>query len=170
MKNIALIGFMGAGKSTVAALLVKELNATLVETDTEVLHLSGFESVNAIFDTKGEEYFRQLEQKAIIKSVKEGNCVISCGGGVVSSKENMDILKGNTFIVFLNASFEAIKLRLKNTDTRPLFRQEEKAMLLYAQRLPLYQQCADEIIDTDNKKPEDIVNLILEKYSFAYGH
>ncbi len=170
MKNIALIGFMGAGKSTVAELLAKRLNATLVETDMEVLRLSGFPSVNSVFDTEGEEYFRTLEQEAIRESVKLGNCVISCGGGVINSAQNIEILKGNAFIVFLHASFTSIKQRLKNTDTRPLFRQEEKATLLYAYRLPLYKQCANLIIDTDDKKPEDIIKVILEKYKLANGN
>ncbi|MGP8216083.1 MAG: shikimate kinase [Bacteroidia bacterium] len=167
MKNIALIGFMGAGKSTVAALLARELDATLVEIDNEVVRLSELDNVNVIFDKKGEIYFRELEQEAIKEAVKNNNCVISCGGGVVNSIENMEILKANAFVVFLHASFDAIKSRLKNTDTRPLFRQEEKAILLYAQRLPLYQKFADTIIDTDDAKPERIVKLILKKYRLA---
>lgn len=167
MSNIALIGFMGAGKSTVASLLAKQLNAKLVETDMEVLKLSGQESINAIFDVQGEAHFRELEKQALIKAVKEGNCVISCGGGMVTDKENIELLKKNAVIVFLHASFAAIKLRLKSTDTRPLFRQEERALLLYAQRMPLYQQCANIKIDTDNLKPEEIVKLIMDKYKTA---
>ena len=170
MKNIALIGFMGAGKSTVAELLAKKMNATLVETDMEVLRLSGFPSVNAVFDTEGEEYFRTLEQEAIKESVKRGDCVISCGGGVINSAQNIELLKGNAFIVFLHANFDTIKQRLKNTDTRPLFRQEEKATLLYAYRLPLYKKYANAVIDTDDKRPEEIVQMIFEKYKVAYGN
>lgn len=164
MKNIALIGFMGAGKSTIAELLAKQLNVRLVETDMEVLNLSGQESINAIFDVHGEAHFRDLEKQAVIRSITEGNCVISCGGGVVNDKENIQLLKDNAFIVFLHASFDSIKQRLKNTDTRPLFRQEEKALLLYAQRMPMYAQNANLVIDTDDKSPEEIARMILEKY------
>jgi len=163
MKNIALIGFMGAGKSTVATLLAKELNADLIEIDTEVLRLSGHTNINAIFDTEGEDYFRKLEQEAIRESLQKNNCVISCGGGVVTSIENSEMLKRSTLTVFLHTSFEIIKQRLKNTNTRPLFSQGEKAILLYAQRLPLYRQCANVVIETDDKTPEDIVKSILEK-------
>jgi shikimate kinase len=165
MKNIALIGFMGTGKTTVATLLADELKATLVETDTEILRLSGLTSVTAIFETKGEEYFRELEQEVITAAVKKDNCVISCGGGVISSEKNMDMLKQNTFIVFLHTSFEVIKERLKNTNTRPLFNQEEKAVLLYAQRLSLYRKYANFTIDTDDKKPKDIVTEIISNKS-----
>jgi shikimate kinase len=170
MKNIALIGFMGAGKSTVAELLAKKLNANLVETDTEVLRLSGFSSINEIFDEKGEEYFRELEERAIEAAVKAGNTVVSCGGGVINKKQSMEVLKGNADVVFLHASFEKIKDRLKNTTTRPLFRQEEKAMLLYAQRLSSYRDYAHDMIDTDDKTPEEVVQIIIDKFGSTYGH
>jgi len=170
MKNIALIGFMGAGKTTVASLLAKELDANLVETDSKIMKMAGLSSVNEIFDTKGEAYFRKLEKQVIMDSVKEVNAVISCGGGVVSDIESMEILKKNAIVVFLNTSFNVIKNRLQHTDIRPLFRQEEKAMLLYAERLPLYQRFADEIIDTDKNIPEEIVQMIINKYCFTYGH
>jgi len=164
MKNIALIGFMGAGKSTVAAILAEKTHRTLVETDGEILSVSEFSSVNAIFDKRGENYFRTLEQNVIAEIVKRDNQVISCGGGVISSKESMELLKKHAKVIFLHASFEAIKARLKHTDTRPLFRQEEKAMLLYANRLPIYEGFADVTIDTDDKTPEEIVQLIIDKY------
>jgi shikimate kinase len=170
MKNIALIGFMGAGKSTVASLLAKELDEELIETDAEILRLAGLSSINEIFDTKGEGYFRKLEKQVIKDSVKNGSSIISCGGGVVSDVESMEILKANAIVIFLNTSFNVIKERLKHTDIRPLFRQEEKAMLLYAERSPLYRRFADEIIDTDAHSPEEIVQMIIDKYSFTYGH
>ena len=138
-----------------------------METDVEIIRLSELESINAIFDTKGEEYFRKLEHEAIAEVVRKDNCIISCGGGVVTFTDNMEMLKQNAFIVFLHTSFEVIKQRLKNTNTRPLFNQEEKAILLYAQRLSLYRQYADIIIETDDRKPEDIVDIILEKYSIT---
>lgn len=170
MKNIALIGFMGAGKSTVAALLAKELNLTLVETDIEIVRLSGLTSVNEIFDKKGEEYFRELEKKVIAEVAKNDSQVISCGGGVISSAESMQALKSNAIVIFLHASFDEIKERLKTSTNRPLFRHEEKAMLIYAQRLPIYERYADEIINTDSKKPEEIVQYIIDKYSFTHAH
>jgi len=170
MRNIALIGFMGAGKSTVASLLASELKADLVETDGEILRMSGHSSVNEIFDTKGEAYFRGLEKEAIKEALKGTNTIISCGGGVINDRESMEMLKKNSIVVFLDTSFSVAKDRLKNTAIRPLFRQEEKAMLLYAERLPLYRQFADEIINTDNRIPEEIVQMIIDKYGFTYGH
>lgn len=170
MRSIALIGFMGAGKSTVAAMLAKELSMELIETDGEILKASGHNSVNEVFDKKGEDYFRKQEKEVIKEAVKQGNSVISCGGGVVMDKESMQMLKEKTILIFLDTSFDVIKNRLKHTDIRPLFRQEEKAMLLYAERLPLYRQFADDIINTDNHSPKEIVQMILDKYSFTHGH
>lgn len=163
MKNIALIGFMGAGKSTVAEVLAKKLNYTLIETDGQILSMSHLPSINDIFDKKGEEYFRQLERNAIAEIVKNTKQVISCGGGIISSQETMNLLKQNATVVFLSAEFETVKSRLKSTTTRPLFRQEEKAMLLYALRLPIYKQYADVVIATDNESPEQIAQQIIEK-------
>ena len=162
MKNIALIGFMGAGKTTVAEVLAKKLHYTLIETDGEILSLTDSSSINDIFDKKGEEYFRKLEKNVIAEIVKSNKQVISCGGGVISSSESMQLLKQNATVVFLHAHFETVKLRLKNTTTRPLFRQEEKAMLLYAQRLPVYKQYADLVIDTDDKTPQEIAEIIIK--------
>ena len=115
MRNIALIGFMGAGKSTVAALLAKELGEELIETDAEIMRLAGLSSVNEIFDTKGEEYFRKLEKQVIKDSVKGGSSIISCGGGVVSDVESMEILKANAIVIFLNTSFNVKGQPIVNT-------------------------------------------------------
>lgn len=170
MKNIALIGFMGAGKSTVASLLAKEMNAELIETDGDIVRRSGHGSVKEIFDKKGEAYFRELEKEAIKEALEHDNTVISCGGGIVSDRESMELLKKRSIVIFLDTSFNVVKERLKHTDIRPLFKQEEKAMLLYAERLPLYRQFADDIINTDNHTPQEIVQMIMDKYSFTYGH
>jgi shikimate dehydrogenase len=162
-KNIALIGFMGSGKSTVAAILSKKLGLELIEIDEEIVRVSGLSNVNEIFVQKGETYFRELEKKAITNALKKTNQVISCGGGVVSSDEVMNLLKKNCRVVFLQADFKTITKRLKDSDSRPLFKEVEKAESLYKQRSPLYEKYSDIRIETDTKTPEKVAEAIIKK-------
>jgi len=163
MKNIALIGFMGSGKTTLAKLLADRLAFDLYEIDEDIVNASEYSSVNEIFDRHGELHFRELEKNAIYNAVQKSNQVISCGGGVVTSENGMQLLKGNATIVFLHADFKTIAKRLIGTESRPLFRDMEKAMALYAQRLPLYKKYADIEIATDDETPEVIADKIIAK-------
>ncbi len=167
MKNIALIGFMGSGKSTIAKLLAEKLNYRLIEADNDIIRLSEYSSINEIFENRGEEHFRELEKIAISDAVKATGQVISCGGGVVTSAETMEILKKNATVVFLHADFKTIIERLNNTVTRPLFRDTEKAILLYANRLPKYKKYADMEIITDHSSPTDITAAIIQRLSHS---
>jgi shikimate kinase len=168
MKNIALIGFMGSGKTTLASLLAIELQYGLCELDNEIISISGYTSINEIFDKQGEEHFRGLEKIAIADALRKSSQVISCGGGIVSSPKNMELLKKNAIVVFLQADFKTITKRLKNTDSRPLFRDIETAIALYAERLPLYNKYADIVVETDDKTPEEIAGTIIKKLE-SYG-
>ncbi len=163
MKNIALIGFMGSGKTTLAGILADKLNYGLCEVDNDIIGISGYSSVNEIFDKQGEEHFRGLEKIAIADALRKSNQVISCGGGVVTAPKTMELLKKNAVVVFLQADFKTITQRLKDTTSRPLFRDMEKAMTLYAERLPLYEKYADIKVETDDKSPEVIAESIIKK-------
>jgi len=168
-RNIVLIGFMGTGKTIVSKLLSKELQLPLLETDDEIVKRSGLKSVNEIFEKKGEPYFRELETEVISSFAEKTNCIISCGGGIITNPENINILKENSNIIFLSASFETIAGRVKEEDSRPLFTDTEKAKELYLQRLPLYQKFADEVISTDNLTPEEVVELIVSKVGVSHA-
>lgn len=161
MKNIALIGFMGSGKTTLAGILAANLHYQLREIDEDIVRISEYKNVNEIFANKGEEYFRELEKKVIADAVKKNKQVISCGGGVVSSKEIMELLKKNALVIFLHADFKTVTQRLRDTSSRPLFRDMEKAMALYAKRVPLYEKYADIKIETDHNSPEEVAKEIM---------
>jgi 3-phosphoshikimate 1-carboxyvinyltransferase len=161
--NIVLIGYMGAGKTTVAKLLSELTGLPLVETDSETIALSGLESVSEIFEQKGEAYFRQLENKAVTAASLKTGLIISCGGGIVMKYDNIAALRKFGKIIYLAASFNTITQRLNNSDSRPLFIDEAMAHLLYQIRLPLYTQYADEVIQTDKLSPSEIVNIIASK-------
>ncbi|HTA27274.1 MAG TPA: shikimate kinase, partial [Bacteroidia bacterium] len=116
-----------------------------------------------IFEKNGEASFRQLENKAVTAAVQKTGVIISCGGGVVMSYDNIAALRKSGKIIYLAASFDTIKQRLNNTDSRPLFKDEAMANMLYQIRLPLYTQYADEVIQTDKLSPAEIANIIASK-------
>jgi 3-phosphoshikimate 1-carboxyvinyltransferase len=161
--NIVLIGYMGAGKTTVAKLLSELTGLPLLETDSETIVLSGLASINEIFERNGEAYFRQLENKAVTATSLKTGLIISCGGGVVMKFDNIAALRKFGKIIYLAASFDTILQRLDNSDSRPLFKDESMARLLYQIRLPLYTQYADEVIQTDKLSPSEIANIIASK-------
>lgn len=168
-QNIVLIGFMGAGKTTIGKLLGKELQTPILETDDEIVRRSGMKTVNEVFEKNGEFYFRKMEEEVISDYSQKINCIISCGGGVIKNHESMKALKENGKILFLYASFETSIERIKDQTLRPLFTDREKAKELYLQRLPLYQTYADEIIQTDGLTPDEVVESIISKVMTHHG-
>lgn len=173
MKSIALIGFMGAGKTTIGKLLSAKLDMKLIETDNEALLGSGFNSIIEVFETKGEKYFRSIEHAAIVNLIKNievnKGMIISCGGGTVENPDNMLLISNIASRVFLDASFKTLKKRIKHIkNARPLFMDEKKAEILYLKRLPLYKEYADIIIDTNGKSPEEICALLCPINNFTY--
>ena len=117
--NILLIGFMGAGKSTVSTYLSKILASPQVEMDEEIVKKEGM-SINKIFEEYGETYFRNCETNLLIELQKKNNQIISCGGGVALRDENVAEMKKNGKVVLLTASPEVILERVKDNDDRPL--------------------------------------------------
>lgn len=163
MKNIILIGFMGSGKSTVAALLSKKLRVNCIETDKEVLARSHRNSIGEIFVKDGEMRFRELELEVASHLGDRKDVIISTGGGMVINKLCIDHLKQNGVVVYLETSFEVIEKRLNGDDTRPLFSDVNKARKLFQFRKHLYEEYEDIRITTDNQTAEEITNSILEK-------
>lgn len=163
MKNIILIGFMGSGKSTVAALLSKKLRVNCIETDKEVLARSHRKSIGEIFAKDGEMWFRELELEVASHLGDKKDVVISTGGGMVVNKICIDHLKQNGVVIYLETSFEVIAKRLKGDDTRPLFSDVNKAKKLFQFRKHLYEEYADIRINTDKLTAEEITNSIMNK-------
>ncbi len=161
--NIILIGFMGSGKSSVAAALSRKLKCRCIETDTAILERSGRKSIKEIFLLDGEMRFREMEMEIAKKMSSESDAVISTGGGMVINKICIDYLKRNGKVIFLSTSFAEITRRLQGDDTRPLFADREAAQKLFAFRKRLYKQYADVITDTDNRSIDEIINIILKK-------
>ena len=151
--NIVLIGFMGAGKTTISDYLSMMFDMKLVEMDQEIAEREQM-SIPDIFATCGEEYFRNLETN-LLKELQTGkNCIISCGGGVALREENVVEMKKNGRVVLLTASPETIYDRVKDSNDRPLLKDNNNVEFiadLMEKRREKYEAAADVVIQTDGK-------------------
>jgi len=162
--KIILIGFMGAGKTSVANVLSKRLALKKIEMDELVIKKSRRKNIMEIFSKEGETRFRELEIEVAKDLKRSQNVVISTGGGIVLNKIIIDFLKekgGKT--IFLKTSFKSILARLKNDIDRPLFKDRQKAKKLFKFRQTLYQEYADLISLTDDQTVIQIVNNLIKQ-------
>ena len=165
MKNsIALIGFMGVGKTAVGKILAKELNREFVELDSLIERKAG-KPIPEIFEQDGEVVFRELEIE-ITKEVSENkNQVIACGGGVVLNNINIDRLKRNSIIVYLTASPRVILKRVSNGGERPVLKINNLLTIqeLLRFREPFYERAADFKINTSRADIKSVIEQIIDK-------
>ncbi len=164
--SIALVGPMGAGKSTIGRLLAKTLDFDFVDLD-EVIQIRTGVEIATIFDIEGEKGFRQRESCALADFVNKKKLIISTGGGVVISPENRELLKKVTHVIYLKATVEQIYQRVQYDKKRPLLAVEDpKAVLerLIAERQPWYEDVASYVLISENKPPKkvtlEIVNMV----------
>jgi shikimate kinase len=164
--NVALIGFMGAGKTAVGRVLAKKLNKKLIELDS-LIELKAGKSIARIFQEDGEIAFRQLEIEAAKEVAAGKNQVIACGGGIVLNKINIDRLKEESVMVYLTASPEVIQERVSvNGGIRPLLKKSNKAITIrefLEFRKPFYKRAADIEIDTSKLDVEATAELIIAR-------
>ena len=160
---ISLMGFMGAGKTSVGKILAKRLDYDLYDTDLVIREQTGL-SIKKIFSIHGEEYFRCLESE-VLKQIIEQNddIVIATGGGIVLSEQNIYYLKKYTLPILLEVSPFAVYQRLK-AKSRPLIETEnqlESIKKLMREREELYNVFSNKI-DSVKNSPEDVVEEILQ--------
>ncbi len=173
--NVALIGFMGVGKTAVGEALAKKLNRKFVELDLLIEQKAG-KSIPEIFQQDGEVAFRELEIEVAKEIAKEKNLVIACGGGIVLNKINIDRLRNESRIVYLTASPGVIlKRTLSSGEGRPLLNVSDRASEireLLRFRKPFYETAADIKIDTlkldIDAVVEQIINRLKEDESFNF--
>lgn len=157
--NIVLIGMPGCGKTTIGNVLCREVNKTFVDSDVLITQ-SENKSITKIFENNGEKYFRNIE-KNIISEISRENCkIIATGGGVVLNKDNVEILKENGRIYFINRPPE----KLVATDDRPLSSNREALEKRFKERYSIYMSSADVVIDGAGTV-EEVMNLIKEDYN-----
>lgn len=163
MKNIFLIGFMGAGKSTIARTLKEQYDMQLIEMDEQIEEEQGMK-ISEIFAEKGEEYFRSLETALLTGLQQKDNTVVSCGGGVPMRACNVEAMKKSGKVVYLSAQPETIYERVRHFHNRPLLEGNmnvEYITGLMNARLPKYLAAADVTVETDGKIAEEICREII---------
>lgn len=165
--NIALIGYRGTGKTTVAERLAARLGWTWVDADAEIEQLAG-KSISAIFADDGEPAFRDLEAAVAADLCRRANTAIALGGGAVLREENRRALAAAGAVVWLRAPVEAIERRLTTDPTTPGRRPNltntggrSEIERLLAERTPIYRACATLEVDTEDKTPADIADEIV---------
>ena len=163
--NIVLIGFMGAGKSTISEFLKTVFAMEVIEMDQIIAERQGM-SISDIFETYGEEYFRDLETNLLIEMQSKKNMVISCGGGVPMRERNVVEMKKNGRVVLLTAKPETILNRVKDNHDRPLLEGNKTVPFiadLMEKRREKYQAAADIVIETDGKSELEICEELVKK-------
>ncbi len=148
--NIVLIGFMGSGKTSVGKTLARQLFKKFVDVDS-IIEAEQSSSITDIFENKGEEYFRSLEQKCINELTQNTGQIIATGGGLPI----YSCLPEKSLIININADFDVILERLstKERNKRPLLQDESRARALFDQRIDTYREQAHFSVDANQKIP-----------------
>ena len=166
--NIALIGFMGSGKTTIGRILAKSLDMKFIDID-RCISIREKKTIPEIFEEHGEKYFRDLERTIIEEESKDNNIVISTGGGAIIDNVNIKNLKSTSFVVYLDCDIDTIYERVKRSKTRPLLNDSEDVFNtiqdLHNKRQTLYKISSDFSIKIDlNTNIYDSVEKIKNAY------
>lgn len=166
--KIVLLGYMGSGKSTLAQLLAENLKLDVIDLDAYIVEREGM-SISALFENKGEIYFRLQESKYLKEILgHENDLILSLGGGTPCYADNMEVIKNRSISIYLKASIDTLCTRLRNEkDQRPLIAslKEDQLKEFVAKHLferrNFYEQ-ATSTITIDHKTIEELLGEILQ--------
>lgn len=162
--NIILIGFMGCGKTSVGIRLSYRMKRTMVDTDKWIEKKQKMTIID-IFDIYGEDTFRRMETECLKELIQAADGqIISVGGGLPVREENHRLLRKLGRVIYLKVTPETVYLRLKDDTSRPLLQVEDpldQICSLMEKRAPVYEACADVIVEASELSFEEIISQIL---------
>jgi shikimate kinase len=162
--NIVLIGMRGSGKTTVGKILAQKMGRELIEMDELITRKAGL-SIPEIVEKYGWGKFRDIEEELTGEVAGRDNVINASGGGVVTRENNIIKLKKSGILVWLQAGVDTLVSRTgEDTDRPPLVEgrsRREDMEITFKERKPLYQQAADLTINTENKTPEEVADLVI---------
>ena len=168
-KNIVLIGMMAAGKTTIGFKLAKKLNYNFFDIDSEI-EKSENEKISSIFQNKGEDYFRKIEEKIALAFLEKNNCVISLGGGGFINENIRKKIKKYSYSFWLNWKIKTILDRISKNKKRPLALKLNNRDLenLYRKRIKFYK-LSNFKVNCENKNKNEIVRNIFKLLTNEYS-
>ncbi len=172
---ISLIGYRATGKTTVGSLLAERLGWTCFDTDVQLQHWVG-KSIREIFAEEGEAKFREYEAQVVRDLARRHKVVLALGGGAVLRPENRQAIRVAGPVVWLTAEPATIQARLADDPETQRLRPPlstgsavDEVQRVLAERLPIYQACADCVVNTDGKSPRELVDAILAELDLTPG-
>lgn len=160
-RSVILIGMPGAGKSTVGVLLAKHLGLEFVDTDLLIQAREG-RTLQELVSTGGPERLARIEEQVVLSLIGERH-VIATGGSVVYSASAMRHLQGMGWVIYLEASLETLRPRLRDWDRRGIVRRPDQSLeALFEERLPLYRRYADLTVCVDGRSHEEICEAVMQ--------
>jgi shikimate kinase len=168
LHNLALIGFMGTGKSSVGQIIASQLHFTFLDTD-QLIEASTGKTIAELFAQEGESAFRQREQQLVTTLTMRRKTLISTGGGLPANQLNLDSLKTHALVVCLWASPERIWERVRHQTHRPLLQDSDplaKIRRLLSEREPFYRQ-ADVLVNTDLRSVKEVAQHVMHNFQMA---
>ena len=166
--NLALIGFMGTGKSAVGRLVAQLLHFTYLDTD-QVIESRAHKTISEIFEQDGEPAFREWERILVEEISRRDKTVIGTGGGLPANQSNLDSLKTHALVVCLWATPETIYERVREHDHRPLLNHSDppaRIRELLSVREPFYRQ-ADVLVNTERRSIRDVAVQVIHQFHMA---
>lgn len=166
--NLALIGFMGTGKSSVGRLVAEQLRFEFLDTD-ELIETRAGKSITEIFAQNGEPAFRELEHRLVAELATRTRTVIATGGGLPVNPANLESLKQHALVICLWASPEKVFERVHNQTHRPLLHEPDpraKIRALLADREPFYRQ-ADVLLNSEFRSIREVAQQVVNQFRLA---
>ena len=158
--TVVLVGFMGAGKTTVGRILAERLALPFVDSDVLIEQEQG-RAIKDIFEAEGEEFFRELEHRTVAALVRGQDAVVALGGGALGHPRTREVLRG-VCVVYLRVSYDQALERVRSDELRPMLRRPDLAAV-HQERESVYEAVSTVVVETDGRGPEEVARAVLER-------